>query len=119
MRPFTLSALSGLTVSLFLSACSKHHDTPPIVDPPQGVTININLATAPVAAGALEVIISESGGKVLLDSTGPFNNSLVATLRANTKYLDYTLIVYNSYDSRYEVNTYKAVDLSNWSLLNQ
>ncbi len=114
-----LCALSGLTVSLFLSACSKHHDAPPIVDPPQGVTININLATAPAAAGAVEVIISESGGKVLLDTTGPLNNSLVATLHANQKLLDFTLITFDNPTSEYQVTIYKAVDLSGWTALSQ
>ncbi|HTI93814.1 MAG TPA: hypothetical protein VL727_24645 [Puia sp.] len=117
MTPYTLFALSGLTVGLFLSSCSKHHDPTPIVDPPQVATININLAATPVAAGALEVIISENSGKVLLDTLGPINNSLVATLHTNQKLLDYTLIDYNSYSSQYEITTYKAVDLSNWTSL--
>src|ERR1700754_3457825 len=90
MNPSTLFALSGLTIGLFLSSCSKHHDPAPIVDPPQVATININLATAPVAAGGIEVIISESGsGKVRRDTTGPLNNSLVATFRTSQKCLDY------------------------------
>ena len=120
MKVYTLSTLS-LALFFCLSSCSKHHDAPPVTPPPPPVvgTVNINLATAPLAAGALEVIISESGGKVLLDTNGPFNNSLVATLHTNQKLLDYTRIDYNSFSSRYEVTTYKAVDLSNWSLLSQ
>lgn len=117
MKLFTLSAL---TLTLFLSSCGKHDNgVPPIVDPPQLATININLAITPVAAGDIEVIISESGGKVLLDTTGPINNSLVAALHTNQKLLDYTEIAYNSTASQYTVITYKAVDLSNWTLLSQ
>ena len=119
MKIFTLSALSGLTLTLFLSSCGKHNGVPPIVDPPQLATININLATTPLAAGSFEVIISESGGKVLLDTIGPVNNSLVAALHTNQKLLDYTLIAYNSTASQYTIITYKAVDLSNWTLLRQ
>ena len=121
MKIFTLSTLSGLTLTLFLTACNKHHDVPPIVDPPQVGTISINLATNAVAAGAsIEVIISESGGgKVLLDTLGPFNNSLVAALHTNQKLLDYTLITYNNPTSEYQVTTYKAVDLSSWTALSQ
>ena len=119
MKIFTLSALSGLTLTLLLSACSKHHDVGPIVDPPTTGAISINLTTGPIAAGVEEVIISESGGKILLDSTGPFNNSLVATLHTNQKLLDYTVIDHDSITSMYYADTYKSVDLSNWTDLYQ
>ena len=120
MKLATLSALSGLTLALFLSSCGKHNDGSPVTPPPVVGTININLATAPVAAGALEAIISESsGGKVLLDTTGPITTSLVASLRTDQKLLDYTVIGYDSGLSQYVISTYKAVDLSNWSSLIQ
>jgi hypothetical protein len=120
MKVATLSALSSLILALFLSSCGKHNDGSPVVDPPAPGTININLATNPVVAGSLEVIIAESsGGKVLLDTTGPITNSLVASLHTDQKLLDYSLIIYNSYSTQYQVTTYKAVDLSNWTALNQ
>lgn len=119
MKLATLSALSGLTLALFLSSCGKHNDGSPVARPPVLGTININLTTVPVALDSLEVIISESGGKVLLDTLGPINNSLVATLHTNQKLLDYTLIYYDSYSSVYVVTTDKGVDLSNWTELQQ
>lgn len=120
MKVVTLSALSTLILALFLSSCGKHNDGSPVVDPPVLGTINVNLATNPVVAGSLEVIISESsGGKVLLDTTGPITTSLVASLRTDQKLLDYTVIGYDSGLSQYVISTYKAVDLSNWSSLIQ
>jgi len=107
MKRLSASALF-LTVLLF--SCKKDNDpTPP---PPVG-SMNINLLIAPNTLNE-EIIISESNGKVLLDTVARIKTSLVATLRTNETLLDFTDIGYDTASDRYIITTYKGVDPSRW-----
>ena len=109
----------SLTFSLaFLSllvSCSKHNSN--------GSTGTISTGTAPPVTMKLnlatsfpneEIIFSDSGGKVLLDTMSPYPNPLVASLRTSQTLIDLTTIVYDTPEARYEVSTIKAINPSLW-----
>lgn len=62
------------------------------------------------------MIISETGGKILLDTIAPFNTGIVASLKTNQASVDVTTVYYSSSASTYYVNTYKEVNPSKWVL---
>jgi hypothetical protein len=113
---------STFTVSLailtLLVSCSKHNSTgstgttPPPTSP--GTTMTINLAT--IMANQ-EIIISDSGGKVLLDTIPTYPATLTATLATAQTLLDVTLVYLIPNETNYTVTTYKAVNPSKWTSL--
>ncbi|HMH20958.1 MAG TPA: hypothetical protein VK563_04245 [Puia sp.] len=111
-----ISAVTALLLFSFIFSCKKNDGnpaptpTPPV--PPVLGTMNINLA-----AGDEEVIFSEAGGKVLLDTLPPFHNHLVATLRTDQALVDVTVIGYDSLGKNYVLTTLKGVNPSIWSTL--
>jgi hypothetical protein len=110
-------------VALLLASCSKHNDsgsstTPPPTPPPTNttppVTLKINLTTT---VANEEIIFSDSGGKVLLDTMSPFPSPLVATLQTAQNLIDIALVTYDTSQSIYQVVAYKAINPSKWSSL--
>jgi hypothetical protein len=119
MKPtLTLS----LAILLLFAACSKHNSTgptgttPPPTTPPTNpsppVTMKLNLTTSTLNE---EIIFSDSGGKVLLDTMSPYPNPLVVTLQTSQKLIDVSFIWLDTAYSLYYVNIYKSVDPSKWS----
>jgi hypothetical protein len=109
-----------LAILFLFVSCSKHNGTastgttPPPTDPTPPVTMKITLATS---APNEEIIFSDSGGKVLLDTMSPFPGPLVATLVTAQTLIDVTTIRLDTADTRYIVTTYKAVNPASWSAL--
>lgn len=119
MKPASYLALSVACILMFFASCSKKDagstpTTPTPTTPTPPVTKHISLATA---LAQEEVIISDSGGKVLLDTIPPYPATLVAALPTAQTLLDITLIWYDTPESNYSVTTYKAVDLTQWTSL--
>ncbi|HTI92416.1 MAG TPA: hypothetical protein VL727_17600 [Puia sp.] len=83
-------------------------------------TLRINLIAgaqfaADNSAGSCELIISESAGKVLLDTVVPSYTSINTSLQTNDTLVDITNIFYNSYQHKYNATTYKAVNPTSWA----
>ena len=115
-----LALTLSLATLLLLVSCSKHNDsgstgtttTPTNPTPP--VTMKINLTTSTPNE---EIIFSDSGGKVLLDTMSPFPSPLVATLQTAQNLIDIALVTYDTSQSNYQVVAYKAINPSKWSSL--
>jgi hypothetical protein len=73
--------------------------------------MNINLSTSTPNE---EIIITETGGKVLLDTMSPYPNALVATLKTNQTLVDYSLVYYDTVNTKYVIKTCKGVNPSKW-----
>jgi hypothetical protein len=106
----------SLAILLLLVSCSKHNSTGSTgttvtgVAPP--VTMKLNLTTS---FPNEEIIFSDSGGKVLLDTMSPYPNPLVATLQTSQQLIDVSFISLDTAYSLYHVSMYKSVDPSMWS----
>jgi len=107
-------------VVVFLIACHKDSTTPttpPVTDTTIG-TMNINLTFASsTMTGSFELIISEPGGKVLIDSLAQTQTAIRAALKTNATLVDVTYIfVLDTSQSSplYSVWVYKGVNPSKW-----
>jgi hypothetical protein len=105
-----------------LTACHRDHVNPPT--PPTDSTtdgaIKLNLISSepywPDSARTnVELIISEPGGKVLLDTITPANTHITASLSTNATTVDLTNIYYNTLDKVYIAKTYLGVNPSGWA----
>lgn len=112
-----------LILLAFLSSCHKDGSSKPpttTVPPNDSTTIGtmkINLALPSYVTNS-ELIISETTGKVLLDTLAPSGATIVATLQTNATLVDLTYVGFQQIDSnRYSVSTYKAVNPSTWTSL--
>src|SRR5450631_2019323 len=102
--------LPALFISNLFLSCNKNNDKPaPVIPPPVLGTMNINLQ-----ASGIEFIITEPGGKVLLDTVPSLNGNLVASLRTNQSLVDITSINFDSAGKRYVITSYKGVNPSTW-----
>ena len=61
-----------------------------------------------------ELIISEAGGRVVLDTLQHFNMPVVGWIKTNAALLDVTVVQYFSTTNNYLVSSYKSIDLSSW-----
>jgi hypothetical protein len=110
----------SLAILSLLASCSKHNSTgpptttPPPTNPTPPVTMKLNLTTS---FPNEEIIFSDSGGKVLLDTMSPFPSPLVATLQTAQNLIDLALITYDTSQSNYQIVAYKAIDPSKWTSL--
>jgi len=116
MRLNLICILSVLSLSCTLYSCKKDDQriTPvptPVTDSTRTGSININLSTSRPDE---EIIITETGGKVLLDTMSPYPNALVATLKTNQTLVDYSLVYYDTVNTKYVINTCKGVNPSKW-----
>lgn len=117
--PITLVLLSS-TLTFVLFSCGKSNTG---AKPNSGISdstspattvLNLNLTTT---VANEEVIISDTGGVVLLDTMSPYPSPLIATLKTAHHLLDVSLITYDTTRSTYSVGIFKAVDPSQWSTL--
>jgi len=110
---------------IFLFSCSKK-DQPhsiPLIPPIDSIgAMNINLSY-PLGTGfsstMFELIISTKSDSVLLDTSINFTDTLLTKIRTNEKLVNVTTIYYNGNFLTYYVNTYKAVNPSEWNQLIQ
>lgn len=110
----TLSACFAVS-ALLLSVVSCKKTDPPAPSTPTG-TLSIALSypdsyTEP--GSTVELIITEPGGKVLLDTTAPPNTTVAATLHTNATLVDVTTLAVNT-DTSLTVTTFKSVNPSSW-----
>jgi hypothetical protein len=106
----TLSALLLLAVS-----CKKSESPQSTAQPPTG-KLSIALSypySSTQPAQDFELIISEPGGKVLLDTIAPENTTIEATLQTNAMLVDVTTLAQDA-DTNLTVMTYKGVNPASW-----
>jgi hypothetical protein len=94
--------------------------TPPPTDSTTIGTLKINLISGEgvftdSVKTNVELIISEPGGKVLLDTITPVNTHIIASLSTNATLVDLTSVFYFDSQQSYFVTTYKGVNPSAWS----
>src|ERR1700722_8215271 len=87
------------TLAMGLIACHKDHNTPtptPTVTPILGkMTINTSYPDSSKTLSNVELIITEPGGKPLLDTVVPVNTPITAPLSTDAKLVKPTTGVYN------------------------
>jgi hypothetical protein len=101
-----------------LTGCHRDHVNPPT--PPIEGVIKLNLISSepywPDSARTnIELIISEPGGKVLLDTITPANTHITASLITNAITVNVTNIYYNTLKKVYTAQTYLGVNPSGWA----
>jgi hypothetical protein len=106
---------------LCLAACSKSGPKPNT--PPGNTdsttttgTLNIN-CTLPFAGAQTELLVSEPGGKLLLDTVATSAGPITAALKTNDTIVDVTLVETSNYASNITVDTYKSINPSRLSSL--
>jgi len=105
-----LTLLSTLAFIFFFSSCSKTNSTPPPPPPPVVGTMNINVSY-PAQGPQFELIISEPGGTVLLDTLAPTNTPIIAALKTNSTVVDLTTVLSQG-GNFFSVNTFKSINAS-------
>jgi hypothetical protein len=114
--PTTLLARCLFAVAIF-TACHKDSSKPTTGTTSIG-TMYINLTYAgSTITGAFELIISEPGGKVLIDSVVQVQTAVKAALKTNATLVDVTYILgldTSQNSLLYSVWVYKSVNPSNW-----
>jgi hypothetical protein len=125
MKPLFLTALALLFC--FLS-CQKHNSPAPITPtgpdtstttPPKIVdsTLAINLTYSDSNGGlgqTYELIISETGGNILLDSVAAFNVPVAVTLKTKQPSVNVSTVIFIPQFNTYTVNIFKAVQPAQW-----
>ncbi len=104
-----LTFLSLFAISLFFFSCSKTNSSPQVTPPVLG-TMNINVSY-PAQASQFELIVSEPGGTVLLDTLAPTNTPIIASLKTNSDVVDLTTVISQG-GGFFSVNTIKSIDAS-------
>ena len=108
-----------LAVCLFtLFSCHKDHVSGP---GPINDTLRLNLISSEAywnnpAQINVELIVSEPGGKVLLDTITPGNTHISVALATNASTVDLTNIFFTSQSPKLiSITTYKGVNPANWA----
>jgi hypothetical protein len=84
--------------------------------PTNGIPINLTYPEGnPVYGKQIELIITEPGGAILMDSIIPVNTAIITTLRTSQKLVDVTTVVNDSSAGQIYVTTWKAVDPTQWT----
>jgi hypothetical protein len=110
MRPQILTLLSALILSFSFSSCSKTNSSPSTTPSPVVGTMNINVSY-PAQGPQFELIISEPGGTVLLDTLAPTNTPIIAALKTNSTVVDLTTVLSQG-GNFFSVNTFKSINAS-------
>jgi hypothetical protein len=115
-QPLIYLCISALCV--IFSACHKTDSKPgnsTTTPPPIVGTMNINL-TYPGSGAQYELIISEPGGTVLLDTLSVTGNAVIAALKTNDTLVDVTAVVPGS-GANYAITCIKSVNASRMTVL--
>ena len=112
----------ALTVLIFASCKKDHSPTPPT--PPIKETIHLNYiymassyALRQDSSKQMEVILSEPGGAILLDTIAKVNTPLVADIKTSRKLVDLSVIRYSPAAQAFYINIEKAISPGDWSVL--
>jgi|SRR6185437_10161192 len=112
-----LSAL--LSLCLFaLAACHKDSTKPPVTSTDSTLKIdliNSENGWSDTVKTDVELIISEPGGKILLDTITPANTRITLTLNTNATTVNLTNIDHPANDINYYAITYVGVNPANWA----
>lgn len=117
-KTFTL-CLWRCMLAMGLIACHKDHHSPIPPTPPVTGKLNIN-TSYPDYTGTFtnfEFIVSEPGGKLLLDTVVAVNTPLTATLSTDATLVNATTVVYNPGYLQYDVNNYRGVNPNTWNII--
>jgi hypothetical protein len=114
MKQSTLPALSVVLASILFFSCTKDDHTGPVTPPPTTGSMAINFSAAQ-GLQIIELIISDTGGEILLDTMSDFSAPFTAVLKTNHTFLDVTTIDYDPQDSTHILTAYKGVNPSTWT----
>jgi hypothetical protein len=103
-----LLTLIPIVLSILFSNCSKNNSNPSILITPPIGTMNINVSY-PAEATQFELIISEPGGTILLDTLAPTNTPIIAALKTNDTLIDLTTAI-TAGTNYYIIYSYKSVN---------
>jgi hypothetical protein len=110
-------AIIGLYLILCLYACKKNNDAHSSSGGSATGSTTVKLSFSTPVDSAIELIVNETGGKVLLDTVFANNGTLSANLQTNDTLVDVTTvgsIVESGFPTVYFVTTWKAVNLARW-----
>ena len=112
-------AIICLLLTIFILSCKKDHPATPAPLLLDSLHINLNFPSSQSGLNqdplkAYELIISEAGGKVLLDSIMSYNTSIITWLKTNQTLLDITTVRGWATTNSYLIHSYKAIDLTTW-----
>jgi hypothetical protein len=125
MKPLFLTAVALLVCLL---SCQKHNNPAPvtttgpdtttttpskIVDSTLAINLTYSDATGALGQG-YELIISEAGGNILLDSVAAFNVPVAVTLKTKQPSVNVSTIIFIPQFNTYTVNIFKAVQPAQW-----
>jgi hypothetical protein len=115
MKLFSPALVGALCV--VLSSCHKDKSNPTLPPTPPATTDTVGTMKVslflPYTTLNCELIISESNGKVLLDTIAPGQTTVNASLRTNATLVDLSMI--SQYQPPiYTIYTYKGVNPSGW-----
>lgn len=113
MPPRIFLTLPVAALCLALASCSKsgsQPNNPPTDSTTTTGTMNIN-CTLPVTGMQTELVLSEPGGKILLDTVTTNAGPMIAALKTNDTLLDITLVVQAS-AHRFFASVYKSINPS-------
>ncbi len=118
-----------LILAFGLACCKKANPVPPppvppgdstvVVPPKLHMSLSYLLRQSTITGGQrtnYELLVSESGGKILFDSVTDYNKTINADLQTGATLVDVSVIYrFNlSAGGQITVNTYKSVDLAHW-----
>jgi hypothetical protein len=115
-QPFNF--LCAFVLCVIFSACGKTGSKPGNSNPPPPLTLgtmNINL-TYPGSGTQYELIVSEPGGTVLLDTLTVAGEAVIAALKTNDTLVDVTAVVPGS-GANYAITCIKSVNASRMTVL--
>lgn len=113
-------AIIGLCLILCLYACKKNNDAHPSSGGSTTGSTTGTLSFSTPVDSAMELIVSETAGKVLLDTVFANKGTLSTALQTNDTLFDLTIITtVNGFGAQPDhfVFTYKAVNLARWQTI--
>jgi hypothetical protein len=118
MKSSHLLVVAALSLCIMIS-CKKandHHPTGGSAD--STIKVNLSYLVADTSLGSrFELIISEPGGSVLLDTLATFNTSIVATLKTTKTIFDVTQVAHETRFDYYDVVVSMDVQPQKWTVL--
>ena len=116
LRPL---AIICLLLTAFILSCKKDHPATTAHVQLDSLHINLNFPSSQIGLNqdplkAYELIISEAGGKVLLDSIMRYNTPILAWIKTNQTLLDITTVRAWASTNSFLIHSYKAIDLTAW-----
>jgi hypothetical protein len=116
MKSSAYLAIITLTICCILSCHRIIIEPPPYHPADSARTINLTYHNTDTTLGSsFELIISEPGGQILLDSMYPYNTPILATFHTAKSVVDVSTIYYWSVSATYYAGVYRSVQPWKWS----